>query len=319
MEAWRHESFFADLLGIIPYMINQEARPLPSAQERHTVLTSIISALQRLQPFLARSESESQWIGQLLGYIRTLLSSPPAQTPTEQFDQLYRLRKWILFVPSLLLNEAVVDGPAILVLAHLYATALAIEPLFPSLGPGFCAAISAGPLEKIIQMTAPMQTEQRFGQNALEIGGLMQFPQQAAATYRGRVAWVQQQQLERARLHSPLQQGSFTEPVHMDMENMAYAPFANLSPGFVPSSIQSQHSRMSSGSHSPFLDVPNTAGPAYDNNTYAYGTTEWGAAPSPAFPANSFLSQEQEHSYGSEAGMPYGGFSGGFVDTPIWT
>jgi hypothetical protein len=317
MEGWKHESLFADMLEYLPILGGQDTRPLPSIQERQAVLGGIVSALQRLQPFLAGHETESHWISQLLSYVRTLLASPPASTPVEQFDQLYRLRKWVYFVPGLLLERPIVDGPAILVLAHLYAVALAVEPLFPSLGPAFCAAISAGPLDKIIRMTAPMQMEQHFGQTAVEIGGLMQFPQQAAATYYNRVDWMRQQMLEKARIHSPPHQGHFLSSPNMDMENIVYQPFANLSPGQVPSSL---HSRLSPGSHSPYLEVP-SAGPTYDNTSYIYGTpVEWGAAPSPAFPPQSYMSQHEEQGYDSEIGTPYGGFSGGFVNAPpIWT
>ena len=320
MEDWKHESLFAEILGIRSWWNIEESRSLPTFQERQATLSGIISALQRLQPFLTGHETESQWISQLLGYIRTLLSSPPAQTPAEQFDQLYRLRKWVLFVPSLLLDEPVVEGPAILVLAHLYATALAIEPLFPSLGIGFCAAISFGPLEKIIQMTAPMQMEQHFGQTALEIGSLMHFPQQAAATYRARLHWAQQHQIAESRMQSPPQQlASFSSSAMMDMGSMAYTPFANMSPGFVPSSL-SAHPRLSSpGSHSPYLEVP-TAGTTYDPTGYSYGAAEWGGAPSPAFPPQPYMSQEEEQGYDSGIGRPYGGSSGGFVNAPpIWT
>lgn len=315
MEGWKHESSFADILDYIPAMGGKELQPLPSIQERQGVLSAVVTALQRLQPFLAGHETESQWISQLLGYIRTLLGSQPAHTPVEQFDQLYRLRKWIHFVPGLLLERSVVEGPAVLVLAHLYATALALEPLFPSLGPAFCAAISIAPLERIIQMTAPMQMEQQFGQTAVEIGGLMQFPQQAAATYRSRTQWARQQ-VEQERLRSSPSQTPF-QPIHMmDMDSLAYQPFANLSPGFVPSPL---HSRMSSGSHSPYLELP-TAGPTYDSTGYSYGAvTEWDATASPAFSAQPYVGH-QEQGYDSDIGTPYGGFSGGFVNaSPIWT
>lgn len=321
MEAWKHESLFADVIDWLPHLRIKNVRPLPSIQERQTTLTSIVSALQRLQPFLAGQETESQWISQLLGYIRTLLNTQPAQTPVEQFDQLYRLRKWVLFVPSLLLEKPVVEGPAILVLAHLYATALAIEPLFPSLGPGFCAAISFGPLEKIIQMTAPMQQmEQHFGQTAVEIGGLMQFPQQASTSFRARLMYISQQSQEQARMHSPPRHISLPGSANVDAENMTYSPFASLSPGIAPSSLDGGHSRMSSGSHSPYLTLP-TAGPMYDHNGYMYGAPEWGAAPSPAFAPQQYMGHEQEHGYeSSEIGTPYGDFSGGFVHAPpIWT
>ncbi|KAL1302796.1 hypothetical protein AAFC00_003137 [Neodothiora populina] len=316
MEGWKHESVFADILDYLPTVGQKDVPPMPNMQERQAVLGNIITALQRLQPFLAGHETESQWINQLLGYVRTLIASPPPQSAVEEFDQLYRLRKWVYFVPCLLLERPVVDGPAILVLAHLYAIALAVEPLFPFLGPAFCSAISIGALEKIIHMTAPMQVEQQFGQTAVEISSLMQFPQQAATSYRSRTEWERQQMIERSRLRSSPAHASYSDPINMDMNNLAYQPFANLSPGFVPSSLQS---RMSTGSHSPFLDVL-TAGSSYDGSAYHNGShVGWSTTPSPAFTPQPYMSHEDVRNY-IEVGTPYGGFTGGFVNAPsIWT
>lgn len=312
MEAWKHESLFADILEDLSLLNCKDVQPLPDVEERQAVLSGVISGLQRLQPFLAGHETESQWISQLLGYMRTLHASQPAGTSVEQFDQLYRLRKWVHFVPGLLLDRPTVGGPAILVLAHLYATALAVEPLFPSLGPAFCAGPSIKPLERIIEMTAPMQIEQLFGQTAHEISGLMHFPQSAAAAFRSRTAWSSRN-MSRVSQHRNPPPTTYQIAVSSDMEAPAYQPFANLSPGFASSSLRSS---MSSGSHSPYLELP-TAGPSYENTGYTY--TEWTPAPSPAFPPQQYLAQENEHPYNPDY-PPYQGFSGGFVNTiPIWT
>ncbi|GAB7355101.1 hypothetical protein MBLNU459_g5682t1 [Dothideomycetes sp. NU459] len=313
MDGWRHESLFAEY--IVPFLKPvHEARPHVSHQERHSILSTVISSLDRLRPFLVGHDTESYWVDQLLSYVQSLIRSHPAQTVVDQFDQLYKLRKWILFVPSLLLEQPVVSGPVTLVLAHLYATALALEPLFPDLGPSFCTAISLEPLEKIIQMTAPMQMNQTFGQHGLEIGSLMQFPQQAASSYR----WAQQRD-DQMHMQDQSRSDSYAGPINFDMESMSYSSFGNLSPGFVPSQINAQHGRVPSDSHSPYLDVP-TATQTYESSGFTYGTSEWGTAPSPGFPAQTQPIQNAEQGYEWELDAPYGGVRGGFVNTPtIWT
>ncbi|THZ52254.1 hypothetical protein D6C86_10259, partial [Aureobasidium pullulans] len=162
-----HELVFADLINLSSYKPSEDSRPLPSMQERHSILTN---------PLLVTNNQEAHWIEQLLVYVSFLMGTQHAYTAAEQFDQLYGLRKWVIFVPCLLLGKPIIDGPSILVVAHLYATALSLEPLFPALGASFCAAISLPPLERIIQMTVPMQTDDQLGQHALEIGSLMHFP-----------------------------------------------------------------------------------------------------------------------------------------------
>lgn len=81
VKCWEHKSLSAELIGVILHMETEEARPLPSCQERQTVLTDIASALQRLQLFLERIQADYQWMEKLFDYIQTLLSLPSAQTP----------------------------------------------------------------------------------------------------------------------------------------------------------------------------------------------------------------------------------------------
>jgi hypothetical protein len=322
MAGWKHESVFADMINLSPYRPSEDPRPLPSMQERHAILMSVLAALQRLQPVLIVNSPEAYWIEQLLGYISYLLNTQPAQTAAEQFDQLYSLRKWVLFVPCLLLDKPMVDGPSTLVVAHLYATALALEPLFPSLGASFCAANSLPPLEKIIQMTAPMQTDDQFGHHAQEIGSLMRFPQQAVSTYRARLSWTQQH-LEQIRLQHTPQQSPYTPVFNLDGTSTPFMNFGNLSPSFVPSSVDHgrEERQLSSGSlvGSPYLGMP-TPSPSYESG-YSDGTSQWGTAPS--LPSNHYTTGEQEHAYSSydfeQAEAPHGGFRGGFVVPPtIW-
>lgn len=322
MTGWKQESTFADLINLGPHRPSEDPRSLPSMQERHSILTNILVSLQRLQPLLMGHSPEAYWIDQLLGYISHLLATQPAQTASEQFDQLYSLRKWVLFVPCLLLEKPMVDGPSTLVVAHLYATALALEPLFPALGASFCAAISLPPLERIIQMTAAMQSDDQFGQHALEISTLMHFPQQAANAYRSRMAWAQQQiQLQQK---TP-QQSPYAPALNMDGGNMVFMSFGNLSPGFVPSSLEQvrEQNRVpsSSMSNSSYLGIPTTT-PPYESG-FTDGTSHWGTAPSPAFQPNQYAAGQQEHGYDSyefqQLETPHGGFRGGFVVPPtIW-
>lgn len=325
MAGWKHESIFADLINLSPYKPSEDPRSLPSMQERHSTLTNNMVSLQRLQPLLVSNSPEAYWIDQLMGYISHLMATQPAQTAADQFDQLYSLRKWVLFVPCLLLEKPMIDGPSTLVVAHLYATALTLEPLFPALGASFCAAMSLSPLERIIQVTAPMQTDDQFGRHALEISTLMHFPQQAAAAYRARVSWTQQH-LEQIRLQQTPQQSPYTPVFNIDGANTPFMNFGNLSPGFVPSSINHirEQDRMSSGSltGSPYLGVPTTT-PSYGSGL-PDGTSDWRTANSPGFAPDHYAPGDQEHGYDSsydfeQLEAPHGGFRGGFVVPPtIW-
>src|SRR6202012_2582036 len=92
------------------------------------------------------------------------------------------------------------QAPAMLTLAHFYATALALEPLFPALGVSFCSALVLPPLDAIINVTTAMQSEQSMSPASNEIATMMQFPQQVAHNYKTQAAQARQ-------MDTQLQQG----------------------------------------------------------------------------------------------------------------
>ena len=131
--------------------------------------------------------------------------------------------------------------------------------------------------------------------------------------------------MDQIRLQHTPQQSPYTPVFNLDGVNTPFMGFGNLSPGFVPSSINHvrEENRMSSGSlvGSPYLGVP-TPTPSYESS-YTDGTSTWGTAHSPAFPASHYARGVQEHGYDSydfeQLEAPHGGFRGGFVVSPtIW-
>lgn len=304
MQSWKHESIFAEYINeedltMNPYGSTRQAA-LPEPSERHAILATSIQSLQQLQRFLGGHESEGYWIGQLLQYVQRLQASAPAQTPDEQFSHLYLLRKWLFWVPVLLLQRQGGQGPAMLTLAHLYATSIALEPLYPDFGSAFCARIALAPLETIINVTDAMQSQRAMDQNSIEIASLMQFPRQMAMNFRGRMA--------------DTQQGAYKQEASMysvNPETLNYTSIGNLSPAFAPSPLHSSGVQaQAQATLTSYLEVP------ISQSGFTYGTQSWGAMPSPGFPPQSFAGQDDQF-YGYSLSSFRGG---GFVTpTAIWT
>lgn len=307
MQTWKHESLFTELIAeedmITEAFRAHRRRSSMNLTDRNVVLQNNIQSVQRLQVGLVGHDVESQWTGQLLSYLYRLQSTPPAQTPEDQFNHLYMLRKWLFWVPVSLLHRQGSKGPAMLTLAHFYATALTLEPLFPDLGASFCSALALAPLEAIVSVTNAMQSAQTMDGVSLEIASMMQFPQQAAYSYRNRTTEAQP---------------GVTVKQEMDMYN--FSPEAigysigNLSPAFAPSTPHyASASASASSSSTPFLEVPTSQG----LSGFGYGTSSWGAMPSPGFPPQAYMDDAQLYDV---SGLSLGGFRGGFVSpTPIWT
>ncbi len=185
-----------------------------------------------------------------------------------------------------------------LTLAQFYATALALEPLFPDLGSSFCSAIALPPMEAIISVTNSMQSEQMMSPALMEIANVMQYPLHVAQQYRSRAVQIQQMAISQGM--------SFTG---ISPATMGSASVGNLSPAFAPPALHYSHSQAPSATQSPFLEVPPT------HPGFSYGTQGWGAVPSPGLPAQNYQTQD-EQLYGYLSSNNLGG---GFVPSPIWT
>ncbi|KAI7124005.1 hypothetical protein KC343_g18901 [Hortaea werneckii] len=281
MQSWKHESLFTEYVA-----------------EEDLLATSFRAPRRRssrLQSALVGHEQELSWAYQLHAYVQQLQGIDPAQTPEDQFNCLYQLRKWLFWVPVLLLQSQSSQGPALLTVAHLYSTALALEPLFPELGSSFCSAMALQPLEAIISVTDAMQSQHGINTSTTEIGMLMQYPQQIAMNYRNRAIHLQQPLYQQQPNMSAL-----------GPEALSYTTIGNISPAFAPATPSYPMTQSSSSSSTPYLEVPGS------QSTFSLGTQSWGAMPSPAFPPTMYTTQE-EQLYGGYGSI--GGFRGGTPST----
>lgn len=296
------------------HFMNPISTPLtPQARAEHlNTLADIHASLQRLQPYLSRNDQESKWVDQLKGYLERLRASAQPQTPEEQFNQLYALRKWLFWVPISLLAAKRGDVNVLVVLAHFYATALALEPMFPDVASVFVSDLSLRPLEEIVTLVQGFQ-DTRYDSRIQTMSYLVQFPTDMASSYRTRREWSRQQ----SSAISPVQQSAYAlESINLDLEHqIAQSSYGqSLSPAFAPSPLTFLPSGMASTPTSPYLEVPRTADP-YGSNSYASSSSYASPLGSPANVLPPY-SAPQEHAFAF--GMPTG-YPSGFVATPIWT
>jgi hypothetical protein len=343
MHPWRHESIFADYIAehsLIPSknLMNTASSPITQeARSEHLrIISDIHASLQRLQPYLNRQDQEYKWVDQLRTYMERLRASNSAQTITEQFSQLYALRKWLFWVPISLLAAKRGDVTVLVVLGHFYATALALEPLFRDIGSVFCANLALQPLEEIIHVVQGYQ-DARYDQRTQSISYLIQFPADMVSSYKTRRDWIRQQ----AGQHSPVQPAPYgLETLNLELESQIaqYSYGQSLSPAFAPSPLTFIPSGITSGQTSPYLEVPPTPISTYSSTTYASPSTSYAPIPatythvptsyisastsyasplgSPATVPPSYPVSEE---HGFSFGMPLGYHPSGFVATPIWT
>lgn len=302
------------------HFMNPISTPItPDARREHlNALSEIHASLQRMQPYLSRNDQETKWVDQLKGYLDRLRTTSQPQTPEDQFNQLYALRKWLFWVPISLLAAKRGDVNVLVVLAHFYATALALEPMFPDVASVFVADLSLRPLEEIVQLVQGYQ-DTRYDSRTQTMSYLVKFPIDMVGTYKARREWARQQMSE----VSPIQQPAYAlETINLDIENQIaqYSYGQSLSPAFAPSPLTFLPPGMSSTPTSPYLEVPRTTVDAYGTNTNSYASSSMSSSyASPLGSPAAILppySAPQEHAF--NFGMPTG-YPSGFVATPIWT
>lgn len=301
MQSWKHDSVFAEYIAeediFAASFQSHQRRHSVTPSERNAVLQNTVNSLQRLRLALSGHEHELRRATELLEYVQRLQGVDPPESAEEQFNHLYYLRKWMFWVPVALLRQpGGGQGPAVMTIAHFYSTVLDLEPLFPDLGPSFCAALALPAIEAVFSTMSTMQTSQHTNPIVQEVFSMMQQPQTAALNYRSR-----------AMLRQPtlITQMPITT---ISPDALSYTTVGNISPAFRPSPM---HTPQSSSSYSSYLEVPG----GLPSSGFAYGTQSWGTTASPGFP-------DMSSGYEIEEPESYGTYGAGLVaasPVPIWT
>ncbi|KAK8245227.1 hypothetical protein HDK77DRAFT_376253 [Phyllosticta capitalensis] len=329
MQPWRHESAFSEYIteqaSTAPQTFFNTGTSFISADARreHLATLQLVHAnIERLQPYLVNYEQESKWLDQLKGYIERLRVSNPPQTPEDQFQQLYALRKWLFWVPISLLSARSGDVNVLLVLSFFYAVAVAIEPVFSDIGASFCADNALIPLEEIVRCIDALQAGHGYAHNMQTVAFLMDFPRETASNYRTRREWNRQHNVD---LH--LEQNPYgLETLNLDLENQIaeYGYGQSLSPAFAASPLHVQtpvHVQTPGGimseARSPYLEVPRSA-VDYVRPASAYSSP----LNSPAATSLGYGHDDSVFGFGGGGGgVGLGYNTGGFVATTptVWT
>jgi hypothetical protein len=210
MQSWRHESHFAD------FMDEQQTFPRASPTQlpldhRHIreprredlrALQHVYRALQNVESYVAGKEEETRRIKELMSFIRSLRSFLPVPTPAQQFDLLHPLRSWLFWLPISLLQRGQREPSMLVVLAHFYAAALAMGPVFPDIGAAYFGSMSISPIEEIMNNLTRLQDAAQTPEDDLQTPlQLMQFPLEMVADFRARMGWGHHSPLPYPQIH----------------------------------------------------------------------------------------------------------------------
>lgn len=213
MRPWMHESRLASYLSaqrsigrartpVTPTFPGSQLHQPPEDLAR---LDRIATALHELRARLGNNEELSRLVVQLLQFLQQLRDDLPVQAPEEAFERLQQLRSWLFWLPPAMFRPHEPDHGAFAVLAHFFAVALALDPLFPEIGGAYLGSMSVPPIEemrRILLARAAIHPQQET--NSQIALALMEIPIQMTADYKARQHYqTQQNEAYRASPRTP--------------------------------------------------------------------------------------------------------------------
>jgi len=228
MRPWVHESELARHLDNQRTIASARTPATPTLQHAQISIPhedlhrveQITTALHNLRLRLSNSDELAEQAGRLVDYLQDLQRDLQVQAPEQTFPRLQPLRDLIFWLPPLILRSGEPDLAALTLLSHLYASALAIEPLFPEIGGAYLGSMSVLPLERIHDVLRTRRTTQPQDASIQVALSLMDVPVQIMTSYRLRQRqYGQSSQTMDVYGHSP-QCSSYVAP-HMPISSSA--------------------------------------------------------------------------------------------------
>ncbi|KAI9721703.1 MAG: hypothetical protein M1812_002037 [Candelaria pacifica] len=328
MVPWKHESSFADFMDEHTLFTNPQTSPtsllspsslLPTSDGLST-LKKVHRSLQRVQPFVIAKTEQSKVLDELISFVRGLRESLNGRPAEEQFEVLRPLRDWLFWLPVSFLQHAKNNLYALVVLAHFYAVALAVEPLFPAIGDAYFGSMAITPIEEIAQTLISLQASHGYREDIQAAIMLMEFPQEIVAITRQRMTWEPElTESHAASSNSPYSVQNFQLDVDADFSEVAPIPETAFNPGnenvlVNQSSSHNIGSATVAGRKARYLQAPSQLSlEGHDFDTFQ----SYYAGNSPAYSVSyspSYVEEEVgEFYYSSPPITP------GFVPPPVWT
>lgn len=309
MQPWKEESNFLDFIN--------EHSTLPSSQflsmaptttlhtEEFLLLGRAYDAIMKIHPYTTAKDGGSGRTGGLMAFLQHL-RGVVAPTNEQLFEVLLSLRAWLFWLPTMMLQSHEADSVTMAVLAQFYATALAVEPLFPVLGGAYLGSLSSAPIEEIDRILSSRQANDPYNEDSVVAMAAMEFPREMVMTFRDRLSYTAQQYEPATTQGSPYQfQG-------LSIGSKSTTPGSSNDPPSVYRHSFEDLTVAAPRSYPQYLDVsPRPSIRGLEERAFAgFGM----ATDSPAYSPGLV-----DEDYCDAFGSPSWSYNGGFVAPPLWT
>jgi len=192
MEPWRANSLFAGY-------IEEDAmyRQSPSAiigrmnflsdSNEAAALRYIYDALHRVEQYCQGRAEETRIVRRLMAFVANVQIHIPIEDPAMRFYLLEPTRSMLFWYPAQLFEKANTDPVVMVVLAHLFAISLTVQPVFAGPGAAHFRGLSTTPIEELYQRLIDMHIAGGRQMTSFVPLSLMYFPMQAVALFKSRM------------------------------------------------------------------------------------------------------------------------------------
>ena len=196
MRPWAHESELARFLDLQRSITRARTPSTPTFSNTNSMgmtpdddirrLDEMRNALHNLKARLAHSPEIAEHVSSIFDYLSDLRADLPIPAPERAFSRLQPLRDLIFWLPPGVLRAGQSDLTALTMLAHLYATALLVEELFPEIGASYLGAMCLPPLERIHEILAQRRAAQPADSGCQMALQIIEYPLRVATGYKAR-------------------------------------------------------------------------------------------------------------------------------------
>jgi hypothetical protein len=195
MQTWKNDSQFQDFIGEQSTFLTAPPSPALGSKRLSRPRKVDLDALQRtyvelqkVEAHLKGNNEDTKAIMQLMSFVRGIRKVSPIHTTAQRFEMLVPLRAWLLWLPVTFLQQTRMTPSAFVILAHFYTVALAVEPLFPEVGPVYFGSLSLGPIDEIARRLLSINVSQTSEADLNTLINLMEYPMEVAFQFRARIS-----------------------------------------------------------------------------------------------------------------------------------
>jgi hypothetical protein len=158
-----------------------------SHSDEAVALQYIYDALRGVELYAAGRPEEITLVRKLMAFVQTVERHLPIRDPATRFYLLEPTRAMLFWYPAKFCREARSDPVTMVVLAHLYAISLTVQPVFAGQGAAHFRGRSVGPIEDIYTELVDRHREAGRTMETFVPLSLMHFPMQSVSLFRSRL------------------------------------------------------------------------------------------------------------------------------------